>query len=487
MTYSHTSFTYAAKLFYGVIASFVLLSMPLSLNVHAHGAPDDIAELAARLTPAVVNIATTTTRASNNSQRNIPQNNLRDFFEDFFRQQQRPRKVRSLGSGFVIDPSGLIVTNNHVVANGESNVVADEIVVTFPNGKKYDAKLIGRDPRTDIAVLKIEADEDLPFVKLADSSKTRVGEWVVAIGNPFGLEGSLSVGVVSAINRNINAGPYDSFIQTDAAINRGNSGGPLFSLKGEVIGVNTAIYSPTGGSVGIGFAIPSDLARVVISQLTEYGETRRGWLGVRIQPVDDALAENLGLRRARGALVSGVIEGGPAQKAGIKQGDVIIRFDSRNIEQMHDLPRIVAETSIDKRVRVDIIRRGKPRTIIVKIDRLEDQDFAQNVPDGKQMPNTNDTILGMKLRTLTNAIRNQYNIAADVKGVLIADIDQASEAYDSGLRRGNVLVEIDYKPIQNIAVARKLLNAAIKAKKGSVLLLVQSEQRQHYRALALNP
>lgn len=467
----------------------VFLSVPLSGGV-AYAMPTDIADLAERLTPSVVNISAETTNVATKGARPSVPNDFRDFFEDFFRQQQqrqRPRKVSSLGSGFVIDPSGLIVTNNHVVANGDANVVADKIVVTFPSGQKYDAKLIGRDSRTDIAVLKIETSEPLPFVNLANSTRTRVGDWVVAIGNPFGLDGSLSVGVVSAINRNINAGPYDSFIQTDAAINRGNSGGPLFNLRGEVIGVNTAIYSPTGGSVGIGFAIPSDLVRTVVDQLTKYGETRRGWLGVRIQPVDETLAQSLGLDRARGALVSGLIEGGPAEKAGIKAGDVIVRFDGKKIVKMRDLPRIVAETEVDERVRVDVIRRGKPRGIIVKIDRLEDQAVANERGQLSPKAGGTSTVFGMQLSNLNDAVRGQYNIEKDVKGVLIVAIDSDSQAYEVGLRRGEVIVEVDYDAVSNTADVRRLLNATRTEKNGSVLLLVRSAQGQRFVGLPLKP
>ncbi|MEC7266675.1 MAG: Do family serine endopeptidase, partial [Pseudomonadota bacterium] len=349
--------------------TLVAALLGLATPALARGVPDGFADLAERLMPAVVNISTSQTVDTSATPPGQPPFN--DFFEEFFRQRQDPqapsrRKVSSLGSGFVIDPDGIIITNNHVIEE------ADEIVVNFSDGSKYDATVIGRDPKTDIAVLKINADKALPFVPMGNSSSARVGDWVIAIGNPFGLGGSLSAGVISAINRDINAGPYDSFIQTDAAINRGNSGGPLFNLDGEVIGVNSAIISPSGGSVGIGFSIPADLASSVIAQLRKFGETRRGWLGVRIQAVTDDLAESLGLDKPRGALVSEVSEDGPAKKGGIRVGDVIVRFNGTDVPQMRDLPRIVADTEISKKVKVEVIRRGKSKTLTIVTGRLEE-------------------------------------------------------------------------------------------------------------------
>ena len=315
-----------------------------------------------------------------------PGSPFEEFFKDFFERQRpggngdndeggnRPtRRVFSLGSGFVVDPSGIVITNNHVIAE------ADEITVIFSDNTRRKAEVLGRDAKTDLAVLQLKqepGDGELPFVTLGDSDKSRVGDWVMAIGNPFGLGGSVTAGIISARSRNINAGPYDDFIQTDASINRGNSGGPLFNMDGEVIGVNTAIFSPSGGSVGIGFSIASNLAKPVIEQLREYGKTRRGWLGVRIQPVTDEIAESLALDEPRGALVASVFEPGPAAEAGFEPGDVILKFDGQEVPIVRALPRIVAETGIGKAVAVEVWRKGKMVTLSVKIGELKEDEVA---------------------------------------------------------------------------------------------------------------
>ena len=298
-----------------------------------------------------------------------------ELFRDFFNRRGQgenqnrdrgPRRVNSLGSGFIIDPAGIVVTNNHVIAD------ADEITVILNDGTRLKAELIGNDKKTDLALLKVKADKPLKAVKFGDSEKLRLGEWVIAIGNPFSLGGTVTAGIVSARNRDINSGPYDNYIQTDAAINRGNSGGPLFNLDGDVIGINTAIISPSGGSIGIGFAVPSKTALAVIDQLKQFGETRRGWLGVRIQQVTDEIAESLNIKPARGALVAGIDDKGPAKPAGIEAGDVIVKFDGKDIKEMRDLPRVVADTPVGKDVPVVIIRKGKEETKTVKLGRLED-------------------------------------------------------------------------------------------------------------------
>ena len=379
-------------------------------------------------------------------------------------------KVNSLGSGFVIDPSGFIVTNNHVIEN------ADDIEAIFPDGSKLKAKLIGTDTKTDLSVLKVEPPAPLKSVKFGDSRKMRIGDWVMAIGNPFGLGGSVTVGIISASGRNINAGPYDNFIQTDAAINKGNSGGPLFNMNGEVIGINTAIISPSGGSIGIGFAVPTELAENVIKQLMEFGETRRGWLGVRIQPVTDDVAESVGIvGKARGALVSGIVKGGPVENGPVKVGDVIVSFDGKKVGDTRDLVRIVAESSVGAEVDVVIIRDGKEETVKVKLGRLEDEQQAksedptasdedaapedggeaapeddgtieedQQAPEeqGKSSAPVVDNLIGVELATLDDAGRKTYSIAESVEGVIITKVLPGSQAEAKGLKVGQVIVEV---------------------------------------------
>ncbi|MDP6218268.1 MAG: Do family serine endopeptidase, partial [Alphaproteobacteria bacterium] len=328
------------------------------LNSPAQAAdrPDSFADLAERLSPAVVNISTSMV-VNNGSRPDLPRFPEGSPFEDFFKEFEdrgQARRTQSLGSGFIIDSSGIVVTNNHVIEN------ADKISVILANDEVFEAELIGRDQKTDIAVLKIDpGNTRLSAVSFGDSDKLRVGDWVIAIGNPFGLGGTVTAGIVSARGRDIGSGPYDDFIQTDASINRGNSGGPLFNLDGDVIGINTAIFSQSGGSVGIGFAISANLATQVVQQLQDFGRTRRGWLGVFIQEVTEDIAESLGLKTANGALVASVTENGPADKAGLQAGDVILKFDGQAVEKSRDLPRIVAETAVEKTVEVELVRDGK--------------------------------------------------------------------------------------------------------------------------------
>jgi serine protease Do len=464
-----------------VVFAFMLLAQPLA----ARPAPDGFADLAEKLMPAVVNISTSQTVKQNRS-RGPGQPPFNDFLEEFFNQRRgapSQRKVSSLGSGFVIDPSGIIITNNHVIES------ADEITVNFADGTKLDAEIIGRDPKTDLAVLKVKSRKRLKYVPIGDSEKARVGDWVIAIGNPFGLGGSLSAGIISAINRDINAGPYDSFIQTDAAINRGNSGGPLFNLKGEVIGVNSAIISPSGGSVGIGFSIPSNLAKTVIAQLRQFGETRRGWLGVRIQSVTDDLAEGLGLGTARGALISEISPDGPAEKGGLKVGDVIVKFDNRRVPEMRDLPRIVAETQVDKPVNVEVIRRGKTKRLQIVTGRLEEATAA--VPDDKkdtpQRSSKNEqTFLGLTLQNINRNSRRDFELGDDASGALVVGIDGDSLAYEAGLREGDVISEIDQTAVGSANAAVEALKKAQKSGRKSVLVFVRAQGRVRFIALPLS-
>lgn len=469
---------------------FALLLLPvigLAGSAEARPAPEGFADLAERLMPAVVNISTSQTVQQRRS-RGPGAPPFNDFFEEFFNQRRggpaepQARKVSSLGSGFVVDPQGIIITNNHVIEE------ADEITINFADGTKLPAELIGRDPKTDLAVLKVKSKKRLPFVPLGDSEKARVGDWVIAIGNPFGLGGSLSAGIISAINRDINAGPYDSFIQTDAAINRGNSGGPLFNMQGEVIGVNSAIISPSGGSVGIGFSIPSNLAKNVVGQLRQYGETRRGWLGVRIQAVTDELAESLQLGEARGALVSEVSPDGPAEKGGVKVGDVIVKFDGKKVPTMRDLPRIVAETKIDKPVAVEVVRRGKSKKLSIVTGRLEEPTLAK-VEDAEETPKADEPgeymHSGLTLQNINPESRRDFELGDKASGTLVVAVDRASAAFEAGIRVGDVVAEIDQQAVGSAKTAVDVLAKAQKSGRKSVLVFVQSRGAVRFIALPL--
>jgi serine protease Do len=436
-----------------------------------HG-PESVSDLAESLMDSVVNISITQNTKADGDE-GTPSPTLpkdapfEDLFEDYFKNRSdeganTSRKVSSLGSGFVIDPTGYIVTNNHVIEG------ASEIVINFANGSKLTAKLIGTDTKTDIALLKVEPKKPLKAVPFGDSRKMRIGDWVMAIGNPFGLGGSVSVGIVSARNRNLNAGPYDNFLQTDAAINRGNSGGPLFNMLGEVVGINTAIYSPSGGgSVGIGFAVPTEIASNVVSQLRESGQVQRGWLGVRIQPVTEEMVADLKLDAPRGALISGIVKGGPVENGPILSGDVVLKFNGEDIAEMRDLPRVVAESPIGKPLDAVVIRDGKEMTLKVQIARQVEEDKKSDAeklaeqldknappktdgadptdPDGKDQadrPVSPDETIGLTLAPLTAENRKQFSIPESVEGVLILEVPANSAAREKGLQKGEVIVEI---------------------------------------------
>ncbi|TCD15503.1 Do family serine endopeptidase [Oricola cellulosilytica] len=423
-------------------------------QVAAQEGPASVAELSERLIDSVVNISTS--QSVGGADRNVPRPNLpegspfQEFFDEFFENQPdgpggprgpRSRQVQSLGSGFVIDAEGIVITNNHVIAD------ADEVSVNFNDGTKLDAEIIGRDAKTDIAVLKVDPGEmELKAVSFGDSDTARVGDWVLAIGNPFGLGGTVTIGIVSAIGRDINSGPYDNFIQTDAAINRGNSGGPLFNMKGEVIGINTAIISPSGGSIGIGFSIPAELAANVIGQLREFGETRRGWLGVRIQAVTDEIAESLGMDSATGALVAGVVKGGPVDDGSIEPGDVIIEFDGKEVTSMRELPRVVAESPVGKEVDVVVIRKGERQVVQVTLGRLEDgEQLALAEEEGGANGEAAGFVelFGMTLAELDDEQRAAFEIEESVEdGVVIVQVDPDSAAAEKGIQAGEVIVEI---------------------------------------------
>jgi serine protease Do len=426
---------------------FSMLALP---QAHAKSAPESFADLADRSLPAVVNVATTQTITADSQMQDLD-----EMFKDFLDKRQgakpRPRKATSLGSGFIIDPAGYIVTNNHVIDN------ADEIMVVMHDNTELKAKLIGRDSKTDLALLKVDAGKPLPFVKWGDSGAMRIGDWVLAIGNPFGLGGTVTAGIVSARQRDINAGPYDDFIQTDASINRGNSGGPMFNMDGEVVGINSAIFSPTGGSVGIGFAIPSNLAKPVLEQIREFGHPRRGWLGVRIQSISDDLAEGLKLPSAKGALVAGLTKDGPADKAGIKQGDVVLKFDGKEVTQMRGLPRMVAETPFGKKVDVVIWRKGEEVTLSVLLGELDEKADEQAASDTTDQPDQQQPAeqgskikaLGLELSSITPKQRQDFELDKDVTGVVVVDVDPDGPAAEKDLRPGDVIVEVDQKAVQS--------------------------------------
>jgi serine protease Do len=452
-----------------------------------HKGPDNIADVSEKLIDTVVNISTSQ-RIARGRTVQMPQlppdSPFRDFFEDFFNKQMQqeedgagrtPRpeqRVTSLGSGFVTDPSGIVITNNHVIEE------ADEITVILHDGTKLKAKLLGSDKKTDVAVLKVESSKILNAAKFGDSDKARIGEWVVAIGNPFGLGGTVTAGIISARNRDINAGPYDNFIQTDAAINRGNSGGPLFNMDGEVIGINTAIISPGGGggSVGIGFAVPSNVVQGVIAQIQKYGVTRRGWLGVKITSVTDDVAESLGMKEAKGALIGDTTPDGPAKKAGLLPGDVIIKFNGRDIVSSRELSRYVADTEIDTSVPVIILRKGKEQTVQVKIGQLEEKDDKQKNQeesdnDKKSAPK-DKALMGLALSEMNPAARKQFDINKDIKGVVITDVDANSTAAERRIQAGDVIIEVSQETVVTPADVEKRFNDLRKQGRKSALLLL---------------
>jgi serine protease Do len=451
--------------------------------------PASVADLAEGLLGAVVNISTSQTVKGSEAPNAVPMPQLpegspfQDFFDEFFKNRQGQgennggQKVQSLGSGFVVDAAeGIVVTNNHVIAD------ADEIEVNFSDGSKLKATLVGTDTKTDIAVLKVDPKaKKLTAVKFGDSSSLRIGDWVMAIGNPFGLGGTVTVGIVSARNRDINAGPYDDFIQTDAAINRGNSGGPLFNMVGEVVGINTAIISPSGGSIGIGFSIPSELAAGVVDQLRQFGETRRGWLGVRIQPVTPEIAESLGMASAKGALVAGIIKGGPVDNGSIQPGDVIIKFDGRDVNEMRDLPRVVAESPVGKAVDVVIVRKGVEQTVKVTLGRLEDGeklaegDDADAPKDEGSAPVTTATVLGMTIGELDDAARTKFGIAADVSGVVVTEVAANSAAAERGILAGEVITEIAQESVSSPKDVMDRIGALKEQGRKNALLMLASK------------
>ena len=475
------------------IALSVLALPSLSTPTFARG-PENIADVAEKVIDAVVNISTTQNIAAARtgpaerggaSPQLPPDSPFQEFFDEFFKNRRQgdagprggnggPRRVNSLGSGFIIDTSGLAVTNNHVIAD------ADEVNIILNDGTKIPAEILGRDKKTDLALLKFKPPEKpLKAVQFGDSESLRLGEWVIAIGNPFSLGGTVTAGIVSARNRDISQGPYDSYIQTDASINRGNSGGPLFNLDGEVVGVNTLIISPTGGSIGIGFAVPSKTVVGVVDQLRQFGELRRGWLGVRIQQVTDEIAESLNIKPARGALIAGVDDKGPAKPAGIEPGDVVVKFGGKEIKEPKDLSRVVADTAVGKEVDVVIIRKGTEETKKVTLGRLEDTDKAVQASAKKDEPAekpVTQKALGLDLATLSKDLRSRYKVKDSVKGVVITSVDGSSDAAEKRLSPGEVIVEVAQEAVSSAADVKKRVEQLKKDGKKSVLLLVANAE-----------
>ena len=465
------------------LAAAISLTLGTMSDAFARTAPESFADLAATLLPKVVNISTTQTVEGRGFE--MPQlppgSPFEDFFKEFFDrnqgqgQQPRSRRATSLGSGFVVDEAGYIATNNHVIQD------ADEITVIFHDGSRLKAEVVGRDAKTDLAVLKVSPPSKLSPIKFGNSDKSRVGDWVIAIGNPFGLGGTVTAGIVSARGRDINSGPYDDFIQTDASINRGNSGGPLFDLQGEVIGINTAIFSPTGGSVGIGFSIPAATAEPVIRQLIKGGQVKRGWFGVHIQGVTDEIAETLGLKQVTGALVASVIKGGPAEKAKIQPGDVVLKFDGRDVSEMRRLPRIVADTEVGKKVPVVVWREGKEVRLDAIVGQLEEETKVAARTDsgkggeGRSGDGLSLDDIGLTVSESSPRVRERLKIEKDVKGVIVTGVIDGGPAAEKGIRPGDVIVEVSQQEVAKPADVAAKIQEAKKAGRKSVLLLVEGQ------------
>jgi len=464
-------------------AVVVLAGLVMPAPAGAATAPNSFADLSARLLPSVVNISTTQTikqgQQGPSAQRPQlpPGSQFEDFFREFFDRQQRrgkpQRRATSLGSGFIIDSAGYVVTNNHVIAD------ADEITVTLADDRRLKAKVVGRDAKTDLALLKVDSGTPLDAVKFGDSRATRVGDWVVAIGNPFGLGGTVTAGIVSARHRDINSGPYDDFIQTDASINRGNSGGPMFNLDGEVVGVNTAIFSPSGGSVGIGFSIPSNLAKPIIDQLRKFGRARRGWLGVRIQTVTDDIAQSLELDKTTGALVADLTPAGPAEKGKIVVGDVILTFDGKEVDQMRGLPRIVAETAVGERVLVEVWRQGKKVNLNIVLGEFPEDDRVAASRPTSQQPEAEKglAVLGLMLSAVTPELRERFKLEEGVEGVVVTEVEEGSAAAERQIRPGDIIRKVghEYVPVKRPSQIRKLVEDARKANRKTIIVLVERE------------
>ena len=477
--------------FYGFIGKssnlLVIYSFFLFFTVsiaHSSSVPESFADLAEKLSPSVVNISTTT--VIEQKSREMPSFPPGSPFEDFFKQFEKPggkkRKAQSLGSGFIIDKSGYIITNNHVIDN------AEKIMVILYDDTSFEATVVGKDPKTDVALLKINPKKTkLSAVKFGDSNKLRVGDWVMAIGNPFGFGGTVTAGIVSARGRNL-SGSYDDYIQTDASINRGNSGGPLFDMNGNVVGINTAIFSQSGGSVGIGFAVSSNLAKQVTDQLKQYGRTKRGWLGVLIQEISKEIADSLGMKSVKGALVSSATEGGPAQKAGVKTGDVILKFNGIDIDTMKELPKVVAGTPVGKSVPLVILRNGKTITLNVVLGELElaeKENLITKSSGNKKSKSKTFEKLGFVAEELSKSNIEKFKLKKIKSGIIISSVKEGSVAQEAGLLPGMVIVRVGQIEVNSIDVIEDAIKNAIKQKRKAILLLVKVESGTRFVALEL--
>jgi serine protease Do len=458
------------------------MTSPVALMQHQSLAP-----LVKKVSPAVVNISVShrtdadavTEEPELAPSPGFPNSPFDQFMRRFFEQQSpgdkpypfsqvpgNPVKRIALGSGFIIDPSGYVVTNSHVVGD------AGKVEVTLQDNSKYPAKIVGLDPKTDIAILKITADKPLPYVTFGDSSAAQVGDWVMAVGNPFGLGGTVTTGIISARGRDIHSGPFDDFLQIDAPINRGNSGGPTFNLEGEVIGINTAIYSPNGGSVGIGFAVPSNVAKAVLTQLEEHGKVSRGWLGVQIQEVTPAIAASLGLHGEHGALVAVVSPESPGAKSGLKQGDVILSFNGTDVDHLRDLPRLVAAARPDSHAAMTLWRNGQTIQLQATVGELADNDQVASATGKEEEQPAQADALGMHFSPLTSELRRELHLGKDAHGVVVARLDSGSPADDVGLNSGDILVAVNQQPVNTPKeAASKLKEIAASPKKSALLLL----------------
>jgi len=462
---------------------------PSTGDAWEHG-PSSFSGLVERVKPAVVNISTkgrTTAVADIQGHQfgtpEFPEGSpFGDFYRHFFEGPPgmpgghgEEHVFRAAGSGFIISADGLVVTNNHVIEH------ADEIEVVTSDGTRYPAKVKGRDPKTDLALLEIETDESLPHVELGDSDDAKVGDWVVAVGNPFGLGGTVTAGIISARGRDLQSGPFDDFLQIDAPINRGNSGGPLFDVEGRVIGINTAIYSPSGGNVGIGFAIPSTMAKDIIGQLRAQGSVERGWLGVQIQPVTKIVAESLGLKKQQGALVASVVPDSPAERAGIKAGDVIVRMNGEDLDDFKDLPKLVAKAKAGSESTLEVRRQGKTRKLEVEIGRMASDEVEVALAGGDAVPDS--ARLGIHLAELTSEARERYGIRKESDGVLVAGVEPGSPASKAGIRVGSVIEMVGQEPVKSPDEVVAKVKEAAKQERSAVLLLVEHHGEKQFVAL----
>lgn len=447
-----------------VLFAFFIASLGFSGEAGAQF--PSFADLAEKLTPSVVNISSFSQSETENGEGNTPLS-------------------ESLGSGFIIDGNGYIITNNHVVDKAES------ISITLSDNTKTEARVIGKDPKTDLALIKIETKRPLNVVKFGDSDKIRVGDWVLAIGNPFGLGSSVTAGIVSAKSRDIESGPYDSFIQTDASINQGNSGGPMFNLQGEVIGISSAIFSTTGASQGVGFAIPANLAGWVISQLKEHGEVKRGWIGIKIQPNTPEIADSLGISANQGVVVSGVTEQGPAQKAGLQAGDIVLSFNRQPIDNTKNLSRLIAETKIGTPAPIEIWRSGQKQTLTVPIELMPEETplsaAKETASDAAETPDNGESlnIIGFTVKEISPELAERYKLAPSTSGVVVTDILPNSDASRKGIKIGDIIVKIDKRNIIGESAFHEYVNDARRENNRPVLLAIQGQEALHFVAVKL--